>query len=131
MADPCVVNITKRAGRRPAWDVYVGRGPCPCRARACSHGPTGWGNPYTVERDGPLAMVLYVDHLEQRLWAQPAFGQALDQLDGKVLGCWCAPDPCHADVLARLARVRGLAARLDLLTVIRTEALARAEAACG
>ncbi|MBX3465306.1 MAG: DUF4326 domain-containing protein [Planctomycetes bacterium] len=93
MPDPCVVNITKRGGRRPAWDVYVGRGPCPCRARACSHGPTGWGNPYTVERDGPLAMVLYVDHLEQRLWAQPPFGQALDELDGKVLGCWCAPDP--------------------------------------
>ena len=25
------------------------------------------------------------------------------ELGGKVLGCWCAPQACHADVLARLA----------------------------
>ena len=26
---------------------------------------------------------------------------ALSELRGKTLGCWCAPEPCHGDVLAR------------------------------
>ena len=26
----------------------------------------------------------------------------LAELDGKTLGCWCAPNPCHGDVLVRL-----------------------------
>ncbi|WP_017976610.1 DUF4326 domain-containing protein [Actinopolyspora halophila] len=25
------------------------------------------------------------------------------ELGGRALGCWCAPEPCHADVLARRA----------------------------
>ncbi len=25
------------------------------------------------------------------------------EIKGKVLGCWCAPKPCHGDVLAELA----------------------------
>ena len=27
----------------------------------------------------------------------------LPELKGKVLGCWCAPEGCHGDVLAELA----------------------------
>ncbi|MGA9841048.1 MAG: DUF4326 domain-containing protein [Nitrososphaeraceae archaeon] len=27
----------------------------------------------------------------------------LPELKGKVLGCWCAPLPCHGDTLAELA----------------------------
>jgi hypothetical protein len=26
----------------------------------------------------------------------------LGELRGKALGCWCAPELCHADVLAKL-----------------------------
>lgn len=26
----------------------------------------------------------------------------LEELQGKVLGCWCHPDPCHGDVLVKL-----------------------------
>lgn len=25
------------------------------------------------------------------------------ELKGKILGCWCAPLPCHGDVLAEIA----------------------------
>jgi hypothetical protein len=28
---------------------------------------------------------------------------ALSELQGRVLGCWCKPEACHGDVLARLA----------------------------
>lgn len=27
----------------------------------------------------------------------------LHELKGKVLGCWCAPNSCHGDVLTELA----------------------------
>lgn len=27
---------------------------------------------------------------------------SLHELNGKVLGCWCAPGPCHGDVLVEL-----------------------------
>jgi hypothetical protein len=27
----------------------------------------------------------------------------IEELRGKVLGCWCAPLPCHCDILAGLA----------------------------
>ncbi|MGD9564460.1 MAG: DUF4326 domain-containing protein [Pyrinomonadaceae bacterium] len=26
----------------------------------------------------------------------------MEELRGKVLGCWCSPKVCHGDVLARL-----------------------------
>ena len=29
------------------------------------------------------------------------------ELAGRALGCWCAPEPCHADVLAEEARRAG------------------------
>jgi hypothetical protein len=33
---------------------------------------------------------------------------SLDELRGLVLGCWCAPRPCHGDVLVRLANASEL-----------------------
>jgi hypothetical protein len=41
------------------------------------------------------------------LWAEIRSGRlSLDQLAalaGKTLGCWCAPGPCHGEVLAAAA----------------------------
>lgn len=74
--------------KRDPYDVYVGR-------------PTKWGNPFVIGRDGTREEVIakYEDYLRNRLdlW------MALPDLRGKVLACWCAPLPCHADVLLRLA----------------------------
>lgn len=106
MTHPLVVNV-----RTDAWDVYIGRGRCPCEtrrrlareARSCPHGPTGWGNPFTVEEHGPDAMRLYVEDLARRLRTQPAFCRSLDLLAGKRLGCWCAPHGCHGVPLALVA----------------------------
>jgi Domain of unknown function (DUF4326) len=39
---------------------------------------------------------------EQWITDQPQLMAALDELVGKTLGCWCAPQPCHGHVLARL-----------------------------
>jgi len=46
-----------------------------------------------------------VRHYEQWLDEQPELLDRLHrgELSGRALGCWCAPEPCHADVLARRA----------------------------
>ena len=38
----------------------------------------------------------YRDHY---LPYKPSLLSRLPELRGKALGCWCAPEPCHADVL--------------------------------
>lgn len=63
-----------------------------------------WGNPFILDEDGDRAQVVnaYSD------FYLPHKPQLLDQvamLQGKALGCWCSPEPCHGDVLAALARV--------------------------
>ena len=35
----------------------------------------------------------------------PKLLQDLPELKCKILGCWCAPNECHGDVLAELANI--------------------------
>lgn len=79
--------FNKRSGV-PAGAVYVGR-------------PTKWGNPFVIGRDGSRADV--VRKYEEWIVQQPDLMQALGELKGKSLVCWCAPEACHADVLMRLS----------------------------
>lgn len=80
-----VVNI--RAQRA---DVYIGRG-------------SPWGNPFRIGPDGPREEVIekYRQYLWQRIKTDPSLIDKLIALDGKSLGCYCAPLPCHGDVLAK------------------------------
>jgi hypothetical protein len=61
---------------------------------------TPWGNPFVLGKDGNRATVIasYHDHYLPR---RPDLTARLGELRGKALGCWCAPLPCHADVLIR------------------------------
>ena len=74
----------------PKDAVYVGR-------------PSKWGNPYKIGRDGSRTEVieLYRHYLAQRNLIHTKLD--LSELSGKDLACWCAPLPCHADVLLELA----------------------------
>jgi hypothetical protein len=40
----------------------------------------------------------------------PELMESLDELDGKVLGCFCKPEPCHGDVLLELIAQKKLMA---------------------
>ena len=40
---------------------------------------------------------------------QPELLAALPELRGKDLACWCAPEPCHGDVLLELLESGGSA----------------------
>jgi hypothetical protein len=62
-----------------------------------------WGNPFVMPDDGDRATVIrnYADHY---LPYKPSLHEAAGELmGGKALGCWCAPEPCHADILAEAA----------------------------
>ena len=63
--------------------------------------PSKWGNPFRIGRDGTRAQV--IARYERWLGEQPELIGQLGELEGKTLGCWCAPNACHGDVLARLA----------------------------
>ena len=83
-----VLNV-RHVGKKPAPDrVYVGR-------------PSKWGNPFVIGRDGTREEVT----AKYRAWIarQPALIASLNELRGKHLVCWCAPQGCHADVLIELA----------------------------
>ncbi len=86
---PKVLN--RRDSGVPSGAVYVGR-------------PSRWGNVYKIGRDGTRAGVLQL--YREWLWFSDngAFRQKVkEQLRGKDLVCWCAPGPCHADVLLEVA----------------------------
>lgn len=74
--------------KRSPHDVYIGR-------------PSKWGNPFVIGKDGDRAEVVRM--YEAWVRSRPELMAALPELKGKVLGCWCAPQACHGDVLARLA----------------------------
>jgi hypothetical protein len=90
----CKVLNARHVGRQATGSrVYVGR-------------PSKWGNPFIIGRDGTREEVV----AKYRAWIvrQPALMAALhDELRGKDLVCWCAPERCHAEVLIELANAEG------------------------
>jgi hypothetical protein len=49
-------------------------------------------------RDGDRATVV-ASYRDDYLPRNPGLLARLGELRGRALGCWCAPLPCHADVL--------------------------------
>jgi hypothetical protein len=71
--------------KKEPYDVYIGR-------------PSKWGNPFTIGKDGSREDVIR----KYREWL-PSQNLPIHELKGRVLGCWCAPEACHGDVLLELA----------------------------
>jgi hypothetical protein len=76
--------------KKSPYDVYIGR-------------PSKWGNPFRIGKDGDRAFVIweYREYLVGRRDLLDNIKQG--ELNGKVLGCWCRPQPCHGDVLVHLS----------------------------
>ena len=88
-----VVNV-----RRDAYDVYAGRS-----RRYFPAGQTSrWGNPFVIGRHGfrNVVVAAYRLLLAVRIWRGEIPESDLLELDGSRVGCHCAPQPCHADVIA-------------------------------
>ena len=74
--------------KRHPYDIYIGR-------------PGPWGNLFQIGRDGTRDEV--IQKYAAWIQTQPHLLSQLPALQGKVLGCWCAPQACHGDILAALA----------------------------
>lgn len=64
---------------------------------------TEWGNPFEIPDDGDRDTVIAA-YAEHYLPHKPSLLEKLPSLRGKVLGCWCAPERCHGDILRARAR---------------------------
>lgn len=84
--------------KRSPYDVYVGRG-------------SEWGNPFSHKPSSSARWRVAtreeaISRYRQWLLTSPDAEELrarVGELSGKTLGCWCAPRPCHGDVLAELA----------------------------
>lgn len=90
---PRVLN--KKRDFIPHDAIYVGR-------------PSKWGNPYSHLGYGLAKFRVEsaqkaVECYEKWLLSQPQLMNAISELRGKDLVCWCAPGPCHATILMKLA----------------------------
>ena len=58
-----------------------------------------WQNNFPVKRYG-LARCLEL--YEDKVRNTPELLEAIEELEGKELGCWCKPGPCHGDILIKI-----------------------------
>jgi hypothetical protein len=84
--------------------VYIGRG-------------SPWGNPFEMPKDGDRTYVIesFGQHYLPR---KPSLLEDLDSLKGKVLECYCYPEPCHGEVLIEMISREAW----DVLDKLRAEA---------
>ena len=61
-----------------------------------------WGNPFEIPNDGDRDTVC--DSYEIFFPRKFSLHSRLDELKGKVLGCWCFPQRCHGDFLVEAAK---------------------------
>ena len=57
-----------------------------------------WKNPFLLKK---FTLEDSLKKYEEHVRSTTLYDQ-LDELDGKVLGCWCKPLACHGDVLLKL-----------------------------
>ena len=88
--------------KREPYDVYIGR-------------PSKWGNMWSHLGESRTLAIHRTKTREEAIAAyeewirtQTELLDALPELAGKVLGCWCKPQACHGDALVRLCKERGL-----------------------
>lgn len=82
--EPTVVNL-----RTNSHTLYIGRG-------------SKWGNPFVIGKDGDRATV--IAKYRKYLWSRKDLLDALPELEGHTLGCYCKPSACHGDVLIKALR---------------------------
>ena len=71
--------------RKEIYDVYIGR-------------PSIFGNPFTKGKRTDL-IARYEKYFLMRVKIDPLFREEVLKLRGKTLGCFCAPRPCHGQII--------------------------------
>jgi hypothetical protein len=93
--------------------IYIGREHAG-RGRGPSFKRSRWANPWSVWDHGrEKAVALFARWiagdpeaaamLPSGNWHRPTADEIRRELRGRVLACWCDPQPCHGHVLAAIA----------------------------
>jgi hypothetical protein len=63
-----------------------------------------WCNPFKIGKHGSRddVLVLYEEYITEKINEDSELLDELRNLNGKNLGCWCAPEPCHGDILKEI-----------------------------
>lgn len=66
-----------------------------------------WANPFKIDKNHNREKVLelYEAYIIDKIENEKLYDQ-LSQLEGKNLGCWCYPEPCHGDILKKLINLK-------------------------
>lgn len=91
----------RKDGSREQYDIYIGRR---VRFHPIFAESSKWANPFGRRLDS-------LKNYEDRIRSTPELWDALPELEGKILGCWCVdtdsigePLRCHGQVLMKLLR---------------------------
>lgn len=65
-----------------------------------------FANPFKIGKHGDRTEILnkYRKYMIEKLYNDTSLQKELFKLKGKNLGCWCAPEPCHANILLDLIK---------------------------
>jgi hypothetical protein len=105
-----VANIRPKYKNLAEWcddpdNVYIGRRGVVFIDKV-RYPPTDsiWANPFKISATKTRDQVIseYQTYIQTKLEKSPELQSKLKTLKGKNLGCWCAPQPCHGDVLKKL-----------------------------
>jgi hypothetical protein len=95
---PRVLNIKSTHGIIPEGAVYIGRA---SRWRGLRR--SKWASPYPFRSLATREERAEVIRQYERHLRESGLIDQVHELRGRDLVCWCAPKPCHGDVLLRLA----------------------------
>ena len=83
--------------------VYIGRDMTHHIAGALG---SKWGNPFRAKKRNKNSLKKCLERYEDYVRKNPDLFNAVIELEGKELGCWCKPSLCHGDILIKLLKER-------------------------
>ena len=99
-----VINLHMVKGKRPYYDIYIGR---ELHYPKATFPQSKWANPF-ITRFMKISIDENLELYEKHIKNSPKLWNALHELEGKILGCWCINSQqkdkivCHGQILIKL-----------------------------
>lgn len=94
-----VINIKKENLSDYPNGIYIGRA-----NKWLGLPESKWHNPFPMKKESDRPEV--IRKFREYILSREDLMNSLEELDGKVLGCYCSPKNCHGHVLLELLEVK-------------------------